>query len=167
MIYIGVDPAFREGGFAVAIIDMRAKTLAFRTMQNVFEWYEFVKNDLSTKPDVFVCIEDSSKQNLTFKMSGTRETIARLSRNVGCNQAVSALAVFAAKKFLPESRVFALSPREKGAKIRSASTFEAFVRNFGLKIQKKGALSQDERDAAKLAMMIPTRIMLLSATHAT
>lgn len=163
MVYVGVDPAFRDGGFAVAIIDMRAKTLSFRTMQNVFEWYEFVKNDLSAKPDVFVCIEDSSKQNLTFKMSGTRETLARLSRNVGCNQAVSSLAVFAAKKFLPKGRVFALSPREKGAKIQSAATFLAFVKNFGVEIQKKGAISQDERDAAKLAMMIPTQIRLRNA----
>lgn len=165
MIYIGVDPAFREGGFAVAIIDMQKKTLDFLRMKSVLDWYDYVRNELSTMPDVFVCIEDSSKQNLTFNMRGSRDVVARRSRNVGCNQAVSSLAVLAAKRYLREGQVFALSPLEKGAKIQSASAFATFVKSHGIEIVKKGALSQDERDAAKLAMMIPKLRLLNTASH--
>lgn len=158
MIYIGVDPAFRDGGFRVAVVDMQRKCIEFRVMRDLFDWYEFVKCELSAQPNCFICIEDSSSQNLTFDMRGNRSEIARRSRNVGCNQAVSHLAVVAARKFMPFGRVFAISPREKGAKIQSRHTFDAFVNLHGLTILKKGVVTQDERDAFKLAMMLPTLI---------
>jgi hypothetical protein len=161
MIYVGVDPAFRPGGFKVAFVDMKSKTVRFLNMRDVFEWYELLKSDLSRRADCFICIEDSNRQNLTFDMRGTRPELARRSRNVGCNQAVSHLAVVAAHRHMPRGKVFAVSPREKGKKIRNEKTFEAFVDLHGLKIEKRGPITQDERDAFKLAMMC-ARLALLN-----
>lgn len=153
MIYVGVDPAFRPGGFKVAFVDMKSKTVRFLNMRDVFDWYEFVARDLSKRDDCFICIENSNMQNLTFDMRGTRPELARRSRNVGCNQAVSHLAVVAANRHMPKDKVFAVSPKGKGAKIRAEKTFEAFVDLHGLTIEKNGHITQDERDAFKLAIM--------------
>lgn len=158
MIYVGVDPSYRAHGFKVAIVDMRAKSVRFLSMRDLFDWYEFVKYELSVLPDCFICIEDSSAQNLTFDMRGGRNEIARRSRNVGCNQAVSHLAVVAARKFMKAGRVFAVSPREKGAKIRAEKTFEAFVNLHGLTIEKNGPRTQDERDAFKIATVLMRKL---------
>lgn len=155
MIYVGVDPAFRAGGFKVALVDMQKKVVKFIAMRDVFEWYEFVKNELSILPDCFICIENSNVQNTTFNMGGSRTGLARRCRNVGCNQAVSQLAVNAALRFMPPKSVLAISPREKGSKIRNEQTFEAFVNLHGLRIEKRGHVTQDERDAFKLAMLFP------------
>lgn len=159
MIYVGVDPAFRPGGFRIAVVDMKKKTVHFACMKDVFEWYEYVRNHLSVLEKCYICIENSNAQNATFDMSGTRSQIAKRSRNVGCNQAVSEYAVIAAKKFMPEGQVFEVSPLEKGKKIRSNSTFQALVRLYKLEICKKGPVVQDERDAFKLAMLLPSLLI--------
>lgn len=159
MIYVGVDPAFRSGGFRIAIVDMKKKTVHFSCMKDVFEWYEYVRDRLSGLEECYICIENSNAQDATFDMSGTRSQIAKRSRNVGCNQAASEYAVIAAKKFMPEGRVFEVSPLEKGEKIRSNTTFQALVGFYKLEICKKGPVIQDERDAFKLAMLLPSLLI--------
>jgi hypothetical protein len=121
-IYIGVDPAFREGGFHIAILDMVRKEIRFLGFEDVFEWHEWLRSD-ECPEGCFICVENSNLQNKTFDMSGSSQRVARFSRNAGANQAVSQLAYDTALKAFGPFRVFGVSPKEKGAKITDARTF--------------------------------------------
>lgn len=152
-IYIGVDPAFREGGFHIAILDMVRKEIRFVGFDDVFEWHEWIRSD-ECPEGCFICVENSNLQNKTFDMSGSSQRVARFSRNAGANQAVSQLAYDTALKAFGPGRVFGVSPKEKGAKIADKNQFSAWLRSFGIVPPK--TTNQDQRDAAKLAAICST-----------
>lgn len=154
-IYIGVDPAFRQGGFWAAIIDMADKSVRFQQFRDVLDWYDWLRSDES--PDrAFVCIENSNLQNQNFDMTGSRPELARKGRNVGTNQAVSELAYRAACR-VDGVTAFQVSPKEKGAKY-SPQIFAYMVKSEGLTLPK-GQISQDARDAFKLAQIARTKAL--------
>ena len=97
MIRIGVDPAFRIGGFGVAIFDNSDRTMRFLDFADLIEFYDWLMSEES--PEFAKCvIENSNLQNCTFDKRGTKAIISRKSRNVGANQAVSQLTVIACVK---------------------------------------------------------------------
>ena len=148
-IYIGVDPAFRQGGFWAAILDMTDKSVRFLQFKDVLDWYDWLRSDES--PDrAFVCIENSNLQNQNFDMTGSRQELARKGRNVGTNQAVSELAYRAATK-VDGFTAFQVSPKEKGAKY-SPQMFGYVIRQEGV-LLPKGSINQAARDAFKLAQI--------------
>ena len=149
-VYIGVDPAFRAGGFAVCILDMAAKTVQFQ-VHDLLTFHDWLRSD-DAPASAFVCVENSNLQNSNFDMTGSRAEIARKGRNVGCNQAVSELAYRSALLRYGKDNVFQVSPREKGSKITDARLFGAVMRADGI-TPPKGQINQDKRDAYALANM--------------
>lgn len=148
-VYMGVDPAFRHGGFAVCLLDMEKRTAEFKVM-DLLEFHDWLRTDA---PEFcFVAVENSNMQNQNFDTSGSKEEVARKGRNVGCNQAVSELAYQSAVRRYGAENVFQVSPREKGAKVKDAKVFAAIMRADGI-TPPKGQISQDKRDAYKLSLI--------------
>jgi len=163
-IYIGVDPAFRKGGFWAAILDMTDKTLVFREF-DLLSWHDWLRSD--DAPDMcFVCVENSNLQNENFDISTKAVTlknklkeVARKGRNVGCNQSVSQLAYESAVLRYGAKQVFGISPKDKGAKITDTRMFLGLMKQEGI-LLPPGATKQDQRDAAKLALICQRRALM-------
>jgi len=149
-VYVGVDPAFRKGGFWACVIDMTDKTVAFREFADVLQWHDWIRSP-DAPEECFVCVENSNMQDVTFAygMVGNKSQVARTSRNVGANQAVSELTYRSAVARYGSHRVFQVSPEQKGRKY-SPDQFAAVIRHDGV-LLPKGGNNQDQRDAYKLA----------------
>jgi len=154
-IYIGIDPAFRTNGFAICIID-EEDTVSFKNFRNGFrEFIRWVMDDAPTNAKY--CVENSNLQNSTFDMRGSKGVVAKVSRSVGKNQAISQLVVDLLEEYFGERNVYNIRPKEKGKKITDLALFDAYVESnghegkmYGYKRLKK---QQDERDAYKLAII--------------
>lgn len=156
-IYIGVDPAFRKGGFWAAILDMTDKTFVFRSF-DLLTWHDWLRSP--DAPEMcFVCVENSNLQNKSFDMTGTKQEVARKGRNVGCNQAVSQLTYESAVLRYGARQVFQVSPKDKGAKITDARVFFGIMKQEGI-LLPDGPTNQDQRDAAKLALICQRKALL-------
>lgn len=156
-IFIGVDPAFRAGGFWAAILDMSDKTLTFKSF-DLLTWHDFLRSQ--DAPDqCFVMVENSNLQNKSFDTTGNKMEVARKGRNVGCNQAVSELAYQSALRRYGPKNVFQVSPKEKGAKITDARVFLAVLKSDGILLPKETS-NQDQRDAAKLAILCRRKVLI-------
>ena len=148
-IYIGIDPAFREKGFCLCCIDTSDNSVSFRTFKNGYnDFCWWLINDAPDKSDCIICVENSNLQNETIALTGSKMVIARKSRNVGKNQAVSQNTVDILRVY--GYLVVDLSPREKGAKWA-----EETVRNVAKteRHELPQKISQDARDAYKLALL--------------
>lgn len=147
---IGVDPAFRQGGFWVAIVDRTEQSIVFRQFASVLHFDRWLQSP-DAPAAVLVCIENSNLQNVNFSTTGGVRVAARKGRNVGANQAASQLAVTAARdKYGPDS-VIELSPLEKGTKWTSRQ-FQAVLKQERLTVYNFPD-NQDARDAAKVALV--------------
>lgn len=151
MIQIGVDPAFRKSGFAICIIDENkdVRAIRFKSFLDFLSWL-WVEGEAPAK--AIVVVENSNLQKSTFDMRGSKAVVARKSRNVGKNQAISQ-AAFDALKVRYGTNVFEVSPKQKGVKW-SKQTFARVLKseshNF---LATKQTISQDEIDAYQLALM--------------
>lgn len=155
---IGIDPAFRQGGFWVAIIDYTERSIVFRPFKNVLAFDRWLQSPEA--PDkALVCIENSNRQNVNFRTSPNIAKTARMGRNVGTNQAVSQLTVDAARDRYGMDSVVELSPAEKGVKWNSRQ-FQAVARQEGLTLYNFPD-NQDARDAAKVALVGQANARLL------
>lgn len=147
---IGIDPAFREGGFWAAIIDRTENSIVFRQFRDVLTFDRWLQSP-DAPAAALVCIENSNRQNVNFSTTGGVRVAARKGRNVGANQAASQYTVQAARdKYGPES-VVELSPLEKGAKWTSRQ-FQAVLKQERLTVYNFRN-NQDARDAAKVALV--------------
>lgn len=155
-IYIGVDPAFRKGGFWAVVIDMEDRTARPIAFRDLLDWHDWLRSEEAPET-AFVAIENSNEQNKNFDMEGTGYVIARKGRNVGTNQAVSQLAVVSAIRRYGASNVFSVSPKQKGRKY-SPAEFGSVVRSdgitlMGMWLSQGRENAQDQRDAYKMAAM--------------
>lgn len=151
MNYIGIDPSFRKGGFAVCVID-EANEARFTIFKGGL--LQFIGWILHDAPDeAIVVVENSNLQNITFDMSGSKASVARTSRNVGANQAASQY-TFDICYFRYGKTAYQISPKEKGAK-RSDDTVKRIAKSFNHTLTNyKGQVSeQDKRDAYCLAII--------------
>jgi len=120
----------------------------------VFKKYSIIEliNDINAGcfKGASVCVENSNLQNATFNMIGTKAEVARKSRNVGANQAVSQIICdairFKCAKFLE------ISPLKKGHKDLDDSSANSTCKRKGWVMNKK-RLNQDDRDAFKLMLL--------------
>ena len=148
MIYIGIDPAFRQKGFSIAIIDYSDRTVNFKTFKNGF--IDFSGWLLHDSPEsAVICVENSNLQKKTFDMSGTKAVIAQKSRSVGKNQAASQYTYdlcLVMKRF----QVFQISPAEKGKKW--TETIFKGVMNTEKLTTNAEKISQDEIDGLQIAL---------------
>lgn len=140
-IHIGVDPAFRKNGMSVCILSPNEEPY-FKTFSSFLAFYGWVAFGDAPKSAIW-CVENSNMQDSTFNMKGNKQQIAKTSRNVGKNQAVSQITVWLLQSHFGKDSVLSISPREKGRKLNAAE----FKAASGLKIRS----NQDERDAWKLA----------------
>ncbi len=167
--YIGIDPSFRDGGFALCYLvptvgeksqgsGYAVRFEKFPTYADFVEWmfqYKLYRVADRERQLVF-CIEDSILQNCTFDKSGNKAVAARKSRNVGMNQAASKLCGSLIEKYAPLATIVRLSPFRKGQKM----THDGFVQHVavsGYKPPIKKTTNQDERDAYKLAVHVKAR----------
>lgn len=150
MKIIGVDPAFRKGGFWSAILDTQNKTVEFKPFNNVFEFADFVKELVGS--DVFFSIENSNANNVTFKKSNNPGIAARYSRDAGKNQAVSELAVqYVMLHHGSNYHIVHAGDKKKGWKEQSRF-FHAIVKSDGYTLLTPQR-NQDQCDAYFIAMM--------------
>lgn len=170
-IFIGVDPAFRIHGFCVCVIDTTEKSGRFVTID--YDAYRDWINSPHAPNISGACIENSALQNNLFythksltgalltsqqgkyipgaKKLNTAE-LCSAAMAVGKNQAISEMTYLATVLRYGASRVFQVSPLEKGAKITDPRIFAAYVKSCGITLDRDAA-SQDERDAFKLAQI--------------
>jgi hypothetical protein len=147
-IFIGIDPAFRANGFAMAIIDTTDNTVLFKVFKDGFlgfsSWF------LNDSPDkALICVENSNLQNKTFSYyKGNKNEMARISRSVGKNMAISQCVVDLCKT---KYKVVDCSPKAKGSKW-TAPQYNAVMKQEKHTTTKKTS-NQDERDAYKLALI--------------
>ncbi len=164
-VIIGLDPAFREGGFGAATIENGVVT--FGNIKNFADFLEFC--DIA--PDgALWCVENSNLDNTTYQYlrGGNTRTLMAKSRDVGKNQAISQVVCdYLVKKFGAE-RVTAISPRQKGAKWgvfngkRNMSIAREIARTVGeqsgLKSVGWQTATPDEVDAFQVAMHLFHRV---------
>lgn len=152
MTYIGVDPAYRDGGFWVC--EIRGAIVAFYKMKGFIEFVKYIDELAENTIDVSICIENSNETNHTFISPTIRSPSARekISRDVGKNQAISQMSVDYCQYMLG-SGVYSVSPAEKGMKWTDKIA-RSEAKNHGLELfLYKGLVSeQDKRDAFKLAL---------------
>jgi len=147
-LFIGIDPAFRNNGFAISVIDKSDNTVYFKVFKNGF--LDFVSWFLHDSPDLaIICVENSNLQNKTFSYyKGNAQQMAKISRSVGKNQAISQCVVdLVSTKY----KVIDCSPKQKGGKWNAAQYKNAMLRE-GHTTTKRSS-NQDERDAYKLALI--------------
>lgn len=146
--YIGIDPAFRKNGFAAAIIDKETKSISYIQFKHGFlEFSHWLVHKAPERNKTLICVENSNLQNTSFDVRGNVYQVARKSRDVGKNQAVSQN-VFDLCYMLGYSTIN-LSPLKKGMKWNH-TTLEQVLSKEGI---KTGKTNQDKRDAAKLALI--------------
>lgn len=150
--YIGVDPAYREGGYWVC--EIRGAIVTFYKMKGFIEFVKYIDDLAMKKIDVSICIENSNETNHTFISPKVRSLAARekISRDVGKNQAISQMSVDYCQ-YIIGTGIYSVSPAEKGIKWSDIIT-KAEAKNNGLELfNYKGLKSeQDKRDAFKLAL---------------
>lgn len=147
MVVIGIDPAIRKNGFALCFYDTINKTIDFEIM----DFIDFIIYIMDNDTLIYkFCVENSNLQNLSFDMKGNKGVLARKSRNVGMNQAVSQLTCDLLKRRGFE--VVEISPKQKGAKLEH-DTFKALTMNMTVSNYKGLKGEQDKRDAFKIALL--------------
>ena len=156
MILIGIDPAFRDSGFTICVI--QDNIVSFHTIKTFIQFLEWVNSNTHFIQDHhIIVVENSNLQNLTFNMNGSKLIVAKLSRNVGANQAISQLVV----DYLEYSHfnVVGISPKDKGKKLNHSEVELVMINekhsvNPEKKHTYKGLITeQDKRDAYKLALI--------------
>lgn len=149
MVVIGIDPAIRKNGFALCFYDTINKTVDFEIMDFI-DFILFSEDAMEATDDFAFCVENSNLQNLSFDMKGNKNVLARKSRNVGMNQAVSQLTCDLLKRRGFE--VVEISPKQKGAKLEH-ETFKALSMTMTVANYKGLKGEQDKRDAFKIALL--------------
>lgn len=151
-IFIGIDPAFRKSGFAICIQD-EVNTLFFKVFKDYFHFFFWFLNE-RPEGDVVVGVENSNLQNVTFPKSGgkreSRAVLAKRSRDVGKNQAISQAVCDFCAAILGKDKVFQFSPREKGKTIEDLKQFEKMLERgkYAEIYGYKGNKNEDDKRAA-------------------
>jgi hypothetical protein len=110
--YIGIDPSFRKNGFAVCVIG--GGEANFYIMDGFLEFVEWFKSWKAANEswkefecELLFAVENSNMQNVTFDMRGSKQVIAKISRDAGKNQAISQCTVdyLEKKKYLSYLRL--------------------------------------------------------------
>ena len=165
-IRIGIDPAFRKDGFCVCVIDEN-KEAQFKTFKNGY--LDFMGWLLHDSPDAaLVTVENSNLQKVTFNAKSYAGMLSKLgrfswapvmsilnrlakhSRDVGKNQAISQITVDSCLAKWGKGSVQSISPRQKGKKW-TKTEFKAVVQSEGHTLYGYTG-SQDQRDAYQLAL---------------
>ena len=148
-IVIGIDPAFRKAGFAICIIDEEGEVQG-KMFESFLSFVRWLNTPGEAPSAAIVGIENSNLQNVTFDIKGTKGAVAKMSRNVGANQAASQYTVDFCRWHYGDSAVHEISPKQKGRKW-TQEQFRAVARQE--KHKTIGRFNQDQRDAYQIALI--------------
>jgi len=167
-VIIGLDPAFREGGFGAAVIQDGVVT--FGTIKNFADFLHYCDAVAFSYPCALWCVENSNLDDTTYQYlrGGNTRTLMAKSRDVGKNQAISQVVVDYLTKKFGRVHVTAISPRQKGAKWgvfngkRNMSIAREIARTVGEQSGLKSigwqTATGDEVDAFQVAMHLFHRV---------
>ncbi|MGB1216447.1 MAG: hypothetical protein ACPG5P_01140 [Saprospiraceae bacterium] len=145
IIFVGIDPAFRKEGFAVAILD-EENTVRFKMFKNGF--MDFIGWMLNDRPEhLVVGVENSNMEKALF---ARHKNSVAAAMNVGKNQAASQFTVDFCRGVIGKDKVIQISPSQKGKKITNDLFFRGLVRANGHRLDEtyRGLQKeQDKRDA--------------------
>lgn len=160
MVTIGIDPAFRKDGFAVCIID-EEKVVDFRMFPRFGDFIRWLTNDAPER--AVVGVENSNEQECSFDMRGSKSVVARKSRNVGKNQAISQCTVELCQWKYGGPSVLSISPKQKG-RAYTQQQMPLILKSEGHKvINYKGNKSEeDKRSAYKCALFARNHFRTMS-----
>ena len=145
---IGIDPAFRKGGFWVCEIE--GNEVVFKQMA---AFIDFIKYIAEIEKTAKVMVENSNLDNVSFLTFANKNVAAKISRNAGTNQAVSQITVDLCRYFGLETEEIA--PSKKGAKWTDEQFKLVVKQNKHVLHNYKGLKGeQDKRDAYKMALMV-------------
>ena len=122
MILLGLDPAFRENGFAVAMYDPEDlfEPLRFVIFRNAGCFIGWLVNDAPVL--AYACVENSNLDSAVYHLHSrmNARTAAAVGIRVGKNQAISQLAVDLLRNRYGKHNVLEVSPSKKGGKVYPA-----------------------------------------------
>lgn len=174
MVIIGIDPAIRKNGQTICIVD-ESREMRFKSFANFLAFLKWATDPLEVRKEkALVGIENSNLTEETFwthkdskgrlytswqarKIPGltplSKKEVAKISRNVGKNQAASLITVDVCRWIFGDGRVIEMSPKQKGRKWTDAE-FRGVASQEGHKVfQYKGnANEQDKRDAYQIGL---------------
>ena len=146
---IGVDPAIRENGIGLCVLDLKFKNIEFHKFKKFIQLLEYISAKFYDTDETLYVIEDSNMLNVTFERSTQPNVVSKISRSVGKNQAVSMIL-----KDWIESKGYTcrcLSPKNKGSKW-TKEYMMAIIKSENFNIDKSNKkISQDDIDAFTLA----------------
>lgn len=150
-VFMGVDPALRENGFWVAVLDRNENTIVFHPIKHLGK---FVKLLNDVRPCA-VFVENSNLEKRIYKVKDKHGNLKDGNQiAVGKNMGVSQSAADIADEY--SAFPSGISPTQKGAKITNEVIFLGILKANGVKPvgYKAGTgAAQDQRDAAKLAII--------------
>lgn len=113
MKVIGVDPAIRDNGQAICILDTETNKIEFRKFKMFVDFLNYIMN-MDLNQDYYFIIEDSSLQKVTFIKGYGSNVQNSISRRVGMNQAASTIT----KQWIEVNNYkhICVSPLQKGSK---------------------------------------------------
>lgn len=152
MTFVGVDPAFRKYGMSACMLNEKsARFFTYRSVTDfIMEWIVSrarLSQDYTRANSPIFIVENSNLQNTTFYKDSKFQ--ARISRNVGANQAASQIIIDLLKVFY--TNVYEVSPKQKGSKLND-KIFRAYTDQKKIELVSYRG-KQDERDAFKIADM--------------
>lgn len=166
---VGVDPAFRNGGFWTCVFEPDTRVHTFLQFPHVLAFDRYCAKLDGFGRNVFFVVENSNLEKFTFYTHKTasgvlltaeqakrtkcspipKQELLSISRNVGANQAASEYACIAVKEHFGQAALLELSPKQKGRKYTEME-FSYFVAQDRAILKGYNNL-QDQRDAYKLA----------------
>lgn len=178
LVIVGIDPAFRNEGFAVAYLSVEKNTISFQTYSHLLDFFDYLRSEDFPKNPYFI-IENSNETSALYKLVGivkgmlkgymgrgnkgfspkyteaqvisVAKRIGKYGTGVGKNQAVSQIVVDLCSRLFGAKRVRSISPKEKGAKIENTKIFLELLATHKISLGKMRT-NQDERDAAVMAL---------------
>lgn len=150
-VFMGVDPALRENGFWVAVLDRNENKITFHPIKHLGK---FVKLLNDVRPCA-VFVENSNLEKRIYKVKDKHGNLKDGNQiAVGKNMGVSQSAADIADEY--SAFPSGISPTQKGAKITNEPIFLGILKSNGIQPvgYKAGTgAAQDQRDAAKLAII--------------
>jgi hypothetical protein len=146
---IGIDPAFRTGGFRAVIVDEDKVAQAYKFPR----FLDFIKWIMSQDaPERAICCVENS--NLDAKMYAYHRgkqggQLATAARNVGANQAISQATYELCLYKWPDS-TYQITPKQKG-KVQPMQVIAGIMQAMGH--QLAGKLDEDGRAAYQCAVI--------------
>ena len=173
MILLGLDPAFRENGFAVAMYDPEDlfEPLRFVIFKNAGCFIGWLVNDAPVL--AYACVENSNLDSAVYHLHNrmNARTAAAVGIRVGKNQAISQLAVDLLRNRYSKHNVLEVSPSKKGgpvypARVAAVDVVELTGKNPSPDIAE-ALKSEDCRSALMMLMRAKNQYRLRQMMYST